>query len=319
MYGEIMHTRQAVTELQETVPCLMCGTADSTPFLDVRDRLFGRPGTYHIVRCSSCDLLYVNPRPTVEALKEHYPDNYLVYTPLEDLSPLMQRIVGPFVKAGSLSRIRNLERVIGALPGETKVVDVGCGVNLYLRYLGELRGCTGVGVDFNKTVTEYVRTKLKMPVVCGTLHDAAFDDGQFDLVTMHEYLEHEPDPQRVLTEARRITRPGGHLHIEVPYIEGRPAKLFKTCWSQLDVPRHLVFFTRRTLEDMLQRCGYRLLSVRTFGVPFLIGMSVLHSLGCNNLGAVRGSGWLLVGAAGVPFLPFVPVMHELMSVVARAE
>jgi ubiquinone/menaquinone biosynthesis C-methylase UbiE len=229
----------------------------------------------------------------------------------------LQLILDPLIKSGSIRQIRNIERIVGRLPKKTKVVDVGCGTNMFLKHLRELRGCEGIGVDFNAKATEYIRKKLNMPVVCGTLHEAGFDNGQFDLVTMHEYLEHEPNPLHVLTEARRITRTGGHITIEVPYIGGLPAKIFRSRWSQLDVPRHLVFYTPQTLEKMLKRCGYQLISTRTFGVPFLIGMSVFHSLGCNRLVGLKGLGWFLVGVAGTPFLPFMPIMHEFMSVVAR--
>ncbi|MCX5894810.1 MAG: class I SAM-dependent methyltransferase [Proteobacteria bacterium] len=306
-------------EPQEKVPCLMCGATENKAILQVSDHLFAQPGKYQIVQCCCCELVYVNPRPTLEALKKHYPDNYFAYTQLEEISRPMQYIFNPGIKSNAIRRIRGIERVIGQLPQETKVVDVGCGLNLFLRYLGELRGCQGVGVDFNARVTEYVRKKFNMPVVHGTLHDAGFANGQFDLVTMHEYLEHEPNPLQILTEARRITRTGGHINIEVPYIGGIPARIFRSRWSQFDVPRHLVFFTPQTLEKMLKRCGYQLVAVRTFGLPFIIGLSVLHSLGFNKLGGIKGAGWLFVGVAGTPFLPFVPIMHEFMSIVARAE
>jgi SAM-dependent methyltransferase len=297
----------------------MCGATESKPMLKVQDHLFASPGKYQIVQCCDCKLVYVNPRPTLEALASHYPDNYFAYTTLEEMSWLMQRILLPFARANANSRIRGIERIIGPLPNNTKVADVGCGLNLFLRYLFELRGCEGVGVDFNAKITEYARKKFNIPIFCGTLHDAGFGSGQFDLVTMHEYLEHEPNPLQVLTEARRITRTGGHINIEIPYIGGLPAKMFRSCWSQYDVPRHLVFFTPRTLEKILERCGYQVISLRTYGVPFIAGFSVLHALGFNKLGGIRGPGWLLVGAAGTPFLPFVPIMHEFMSAIARAK
>lgn len=313
-----MQNQTNFNEPQEKIPCLMCGATENKPVLQVKDHLFARPGKYQIVQCCSCGLVYVNPRPTLEALALHYPDNYIAYTQLEEMSWLMQRIFLPVARANANSRIRNIERVIGPLPEKTKVADVGCGLNLFLRYLRELRGCEGIGVDFNAKITDYARKKFNMPIVCGTLHDAGFESGHFDLVTMHEYLEHEPSPLQVLTEARRITRTGGYINIEIPYIGGLPARIFRSRWSQYDVPRHLVFFTPWTLEKILERCGYELISLRTYGVPFIIGMSVLHALGFNKLGGIRGPGWLLVGVAGTPLLPFVPIMHEFMSVFARA-
>jgi hypothetical protein len=140
-----------------------------------------------------------------------------------------------------------------------------------------------------------------------------------DLVTMNEYLEHEPDPLSVLLEARRISRSGAHLVVEVPYMGGLPSRVFGSCWSQLDVPRHLAFYTPETLEKMLKRAGYRLVHTKPFGAPFSIGISVLQSLGFRKLGRLSPLEALLIALAGAPFLPLFPWLHEFMLVVARAE
>jgi SAM-dependent methyltransferase len=43
-----------------------------------------------------------------------------------------------------------------------------------------------------------------------------FSDSSFDVVYSGNVLEHTLDPSKVLTEAVRVLRPGGFLHIEVP-------------------------------------------------------------------------------------------------------
>lgn len=51
-----------------------------------------------------------------------------------------------------------------------------------------------------------------------------FEDASFDVVYSSNVLEHTQNPTKVMTEAVRVLRPGGTLHIEVPnylsYIEG---------------------------------------------------------------------------------------------------
>jgi ubiquinone/menaquinone biosynthesis C-methylase UbiE len=310
---------QRAGEAQEEVPCLLCG-ADA-PMLDrlAIDRLFGQPGAYRIVRCTSCDMRYVSPRPTFAALGAHYPDDYFPYRSEEDTPALLKPFTVPLVKLRWRSYVHRFEQARGPISTDTKIVDVGSGKNDFLSTVRELRGCVGTAVDFKPEMVAYVRDKLKMPIFEGTLQQAAFPAGSVDAVTMNEYLEHEPDPRAVLAEARRITRKGGHLAVEIPFTEGLPAKLFGARWSQIDAPRHLSHFTRATLAEMLRRSGYKLIHTRTFQVPFLIGMSVLQAFGAKRLGRMGLLDSALVALTALPFFLVHPLMDEFMFAVAEAE
>jgi len=49
----------------------------------------------------------------------------------------------------------------------------------------------------------------------GTIHDAAFADESFDLVTMIDMLYYLDDPRADLDRVVRLLKPGGCLAIEV--------------------------------------------------------------------------------------------------------
>jgi hypothetical protein len=108
------------------------------------------------------------------------------------------------------------------------------------------------------------------------------------------------------------------LAVEIPYIEGVPARLFGSRWSQVDAPRHLSYFTRDTLAVLLERCGYRLVATQTFQMPLLIGVSVLQALGATHVGRMGLIESTLTAAAALPFLPVYPLMDEFMFAVAEA-
>jgi SAM-dependent methyltransferase len=306
-------------EPQEAVSCPLCGESSCALVFYARDRLFGQPGTYRVVRCLSCGMRYVSPRPTLAGIALHYPSHYFIYQTPEELPAIARPIVRAFTSMRWRTSIRRLERVLGRLQPTTRMVDIGCGLNDYLWTLRELRGVQGIGVDFKPEVAAYVRSTLKMPIHAGTLHEAGFPDGAFDLVAMNEYLEHEPNPRELLREARRISAKGGHLVIEIPWIDGLPARLFGSRWSQVDAPRHLVHFTRATLSEMLRRCGYQLIHTQTFQIPLMIGASVLHAVGHRSLGRLTFVDRTLATLAALPLLPLFPFLDEFMFAVARAE
>lgn len=296
----------------------MCGGEGHDTVLVGRDLVFRRPGTYPVVRCQGCQLEYVTPRPTPEALGAHYPDDYFGYQHEDNEPAWLRPLLRNMRRDIELRRIKYLEEAIGPITEGLSLLDVGCGPNSLLATIRDERGVTGTGLDFKAEVVEHVRQTLGMPMVQGTLHDAAFEAGRFDAVMMMEYLEHEPDPLGVLGEARRVTRTGGHVVLELPHIAGGPGRFFGPNWWNLDVPRHLVFFTPDTLKDALSRTGYELVHLKTFSFPFYIGNSVLQRLGMRNWSKYRRYYAVLGGALGFPFVPFVGALPEFMFAVGRA-
>jgi SAM-dependent methyltransferase len=260
-------------------------------------------------------MLYTNPRPTFESLGKHYPADYFCYDPPESYRGLRGMALKSVTDRLLARRMRMIERATGKLAANTRVCDVGCSHGQLLSAFKRDRDCEVVGVDFNPEMVGYGR-KQGVPIVCGTLEDAAFDAGQFDLITMTEYLEHEPHPFRVLSECRRVTRPGGYVAIEVPLISSRGARWFKNYWSQLDLPRHLMFFTPQTLGQMLRSSGYEVVSVEQLHGS--IGMSLLHVMGYENIGRMSARDIIATALATIPLIPFLPFLHEFMFVVARA-
>ena len=85
----------------------------------------------------------------------------------------------------------------------------------------------------------------------GVVPDAPlpFCDGEFELVLCAETLEHVRDVQLLLSEARRVLRPGGTLAITTPAGRGlmRPPD---------PLSPHLRFFTRRSLARALDELGF---------------------------------------------------------------
>ena len=100
-------------------------------------------------------------------------------------------------------RLRALQQALGPLVGR-RVLDLGCGKGRFARRLADA-GASVVGVDLST----------------GMLASAGFDrvrasarrlplaDGTFDAVVAVEVLEHVASLDAVITEVRRVLRPGG--------------------------------------------------------------------------------------------------------------
>jgi SAM-dependent methyltransferase len=97
-----------------------------------------------------------------------------------------------------------LERLAGAGP----VLDLGCGRGYWMRHLSELR-IPALGVEPERD--RAVLAGRFGPVVAGDGAHLPLADGRVGLVWCLHVLHHLPDPFGVLSEVRRVLRPGGTL------------------------------------------------------------------------------------------------------------
>ena len=92
-----------------------------------------------------------------------------------------------------------------------------------------------------------------------------FEDSSFELVVCSDVLEHVRDVQLLLSEARRVLRPGGALAVTTP-THGRAdglaivARGFERSFDPLSP--HLRFFTGRSLAGLLEAMGFEVRSMR---------------------------------------------------------
>ena len=80
-----------------------------------------------------------------------------------------------------------------------------------------------------------------------------------------------------------------------------------------------MFFTPKTLEKMLDECGYELLSVKPFTLPLYVGMSLVQVLGMRHWRKHQTLYPLLASLLALPLLPFQALMPEFLFAVARAK
>lgn len=236
----------------ESVTCNLCQHDEAALVFEVRDWLLNKPeNTSRLVRCQNCGLIYQNPRPTPEEIGQFYPpeyENFEVDQEKKKSSRLMQRVMQYGINKRRRAVLR--EKTSGSL------LDVGCATGIFLETMRAVPGWQLKGVEISDHAASIAREQKNLDVVTGTLEQAKFTDGQFDVVTLWDVLEHLHDPAGSLREIRRILKPGGVLVFRVPNGGSLDARLFGPYWAGLEPPRHLFVFDQKTLTAFLSNAGF---------------------------------------------------------------
>ena len=138
--------------------------------------------------------------------------------------------------------------------------------------LARRRGFEVDGIDPSAWASDYARRKYGIAVRRGTFDEASIEPGSFGVVTMIDIIEHVAHPGDAIRKAADILGPGGLLCLVTPNAGSFAARLAGRFWWHYR-PAHLAYFNRRSLETLLRRSGFSVVSrkayVWTFSAAYL--------------------------------------------------
>jgi SAM-dependent methyltransferase/tetratricopeptide (TPR) repeat protein len=231
--------------------CLICGRDEADrlaqyardPYHRRLDHLRDVPVTY--VLCRHCGFVYTNPQLDPEELAVLYGDKLRPSAPDPEYLKANRSIYA--------RRYQWIARELG-LPSEAtpapSVLEVGCAAGVALTVFRE-HGWRVCGIEPADTFAAFAREHFALDVATGFYGPGAFEGRRFDLIVCSQVLEHVPDPDAILAQARRNLAEGGRLFLGVPTLM-RPMRPVHPLTLQAV---HLWMFSLPTLTRLLARHG----------------------------------------------------------------
>jgi SAM-dependent methyltransferase len=245
--------------LAESERCY-CGEERGDILCIAWDRLRGCDGEFRIKRCMACATVYTVPRLSGEELRPYYAANTC-----EEDTRAIDSAGAPTTAPGLFPFLRRWVRPEShplALTPPGRVLDVGCGHGELLDALAAV-GWETWGIETDARAAAQV-SRRGHRIKTTELTAAEFEDVRFDMIWMSHSLEHFHDPLEACRAARAVLKPGGHLLVRVPRIDGLLPRLALQDWYNLDAPRHLWHFSSATLARLLHAAGFRVLQSRSY-------------------------------------------------------
>ena len=242
--------------------CPVCANTAGNRIVTAREMMFGMRDTFDYLECGACRGIYLLDVP--EDLAKYYPSNYYSFAASSGLKwELKKRWAacshGQWNPLGWLMSLAlgQDEAVVAVHRAEiafdARILDVGCGNGLLLRYMKYIGYRNLLGAD---------------PFIDGDIHDeqgvlvrkCPLDrmEEKFDVIMFHHSFEHLIDPESTLRHAARLLNPGGRIMIRIPVGGSLAWQRYGVDWVHLDAPRHLFLFSPQAMQLLAGRCGLAL-------------------------------------------------------------
>jgi SAM-dependent methyltransferase len=253
--------RMNKTTLEKLDACPLCGAVRITD-ID-RERC--------ICRCNGCGLVFDNPRPTMEALRDYYSgrdkyDRWLLHE--SERETLWKR------RLGNIHR----QKRTGSL------LDIGAGTGQFLP-VARTHFIKVKGTELSGSACAIAKERYGIVLLEGDVDNIDFKGERFDVVTLFHVLEHVSRPGAFLERVKELIAPSGTLVIAVPNelfsLRGRGKAVIKRVLGMLGIRRfriygaygfskiefgalhdevHLSHFSTGTLCTALECIGFRVVN-----------------------------------------------------------
>lgn len=218
---------------------------------------------FKFCRCSKCDTLFINPRPTSEQLSEFYTNGQAVSFWSNYVFPATEKI-----------RIKNIfiprAQLIAKLLRKHHVkyinsaVDVGAGYGTFLDVARRLKlakkfiAIEPAGESAKKC------EERGFEVIKNMVEDINIED-RFDLVVNFELIEHLFDPKLFVQHCGKLLRKDGIFIVTTPNIAGFDLSVLGIISDNISGPTHLNYFNLSSLSHLLEKNGFEVLETLTPG------------------------------------------------------
>jgi len=130
------------------------------------------------------------------------------------LGAIVKRLYPPKTILNTIPKkiLKELKEII-FIGGKGTILNIGC---------GSMIGCgirLWTNIDTGNVLNIDIETGPGVDMIADA-HHLPFEDGTYDSVIMQALIEHLHSPQLAVDEAWRVLKKGGHLYLEVPFLQG---------------------------------------------------------------------------------------------------
>ena len=260
--------------------CPICNATAIGSFIKTTAQMHSNKKLFNFDQCAECKLVFLNPRVPLDQLKNYYTSHYLPYRGAKAWGKF-EYLVESSQRMLDLKRVKRV-RDAHIISSKSLILDVGCGKPSFLKACAQKLICQTMGIDFSDEGWKDQSAHFEeLNLQVAEIKDLP-SSLQPDVITMWHYLEHDYTPLENLRYLKSIAKPSTTLIIEVPNFDSTSRKKYGKDWAGWHTPRHISMFSPDNVELLLQKSGWKVSKLLTYGTmnPYLLSwMSAMEQEG----------------------------------------
>jgi SAM-dependent methyltransferase len=231
-------------------------------------------------RCWSCNCYFMNPQPKDESMSDFY-NSANVEDTIEQsiLEASANRYLNPNLRDYFFKN--RIEPLLPYLKKVERILDIGCGVGVFVRYMHDL-GYNVEGIDVSKCSVSFGHNKLNLGHLTRVSDWTTFKPRKkYDLVTAWTVIEHLKDPYKFVKYAKNLLHSEGFLLTEFPTVDSLLFELLKENFFWVMPPYHQFLISPVGMKVLLERCGFRIVEEYRMPKNWYFVNSVCRKLGLD--------------------------------------
>jgi 2-polyprenyl-3-methyl-5-hydroxy-6-metoxy-1,4-benzoquinol methylase len=217
----------------------------------------GSKNEFDVIDCTSCNFSHVIPLPSEKFLSDYYAKHFVKNRPRGFYQKMEKDL--SWVEILHNEKYDLFEN---HLKNDTRsILDIGSGLGFFLK-TGNSRGWKTLGVEPSIDSYEYSSRKGL------NIHNIYLNNnnykklGKFDVVHMHEVIEHLPNPEELIKIAKNLLNPGGLICIGSPNDFNQLQKSFvkinnsEKWW--ICPPEHINYFNFKSIKKLLKKNNFKI-------------------------------------------------------------
>ena len=262
--------------------CPICSGNIFKPFISCVDYTVSRE-TFQVAQCEECGFRFTNPRPDENAIGKYYEsEEYISHSGTS--RGVVNKIYGMVrnYTIGQKVKLINKQFLNPKLPIRN-VLDIGCGTGEFLNACKQ-NGWNVTGIEPSEVARKHAKENFGIePLAPEKLFEIS--EKKFNVITMWHVLEHVHQLHKTIEQINKILADDGVLIVAVPNCNSFDAKKYGEHWAAWDLPRHIYHFTKKDIEKLFSRFGFKLQEVlpMKFDSYYVSLLSEKYKTGSSNL------------------------------------